>query len=102
MTMSRGSGKLKALIDPSWTMHLIGDEIERITGYPAEDFIDNRRRTYGSVIHPDDRAHVERSVWEAVESESAELAGEGRVLVRPSGTEQVVRVMVEAPTQERC
>ena len=42
------------------------------------------------------------SVWEAVESESAELAGEGRVLVRPSGTEQVVRVMVEAPTQERC
>ena len=42
------------------------------------------------------------SVWEAVESESAELAGEGRVLVRPSGTEQVVRVMVETPTQERC
>ena len=41
-------------------------------------------------------------MWEAVESESAELAGEGRVLVRPSGTEQVVRVMVEAPTQERC
>jgi phosphoglucosamine mutase len=42
------------------------------------------------------------SVWEAVESESAELAGEGRVLVRPSGTEPVVRVMVEAPTAERC
>jgi len=42
------------------------------------------------------------SVWEAVESESAELAGEGRVLVRPSGTEQVVRVMAETPTQERC
>jgi phosphoglucosamine mutase len=41
-------------------------------------------------------------VWEAVESESAELAGEGRVLVRPSGTEQVVRVMAETPTQERC
>jgi len=42
------------------------------------------------------------SVWEAVESESAELAGEGRVLVRPSGTEEVVRVMAETPTQERC
>jgi phosphoglucosamine mutase len=41
-------------------------------------------------------------VWEAVESESAELAGEGRVLVRPSGTEPVVRVMVEAPTEDRC
>jgi phosphoglucosamine mutase len=27
-----------------------------------------------------------------------ELAGEGRVLVRPSGTEPVVRVLAEAPT----
>jgi phosphoglucosamine mutase len=42
------------------------------------------------------------AVWEAVESEAAELEGEGRVLVRPSGTEPVVRVMAEAPTQERC
>jgi phosphoglucosamine mutase len=41
-------------------------------------------------------------VWEAVESESNALEGEGRILVRPSGTEPVVRVMVEAPTQERC
>jgi signal transduction histidine kinase len=53
-------------LDPDWTMQLIGDEIERITGYPAADFVDNRRRTYGSVIHPDDRAQVVRSVWEAV------------------------------------
>src|SRR4051794_9002575 len=59
----------RCTLDSDWTMHLIGDEIERITGYPAEDFIDNRRRTYGSVIHPDDRAHVEQSVWEAVDSE---------------------------------
>jgi PAS domain S-box-containing protein len=55
--------------DADWTMRLIGDEIERITGYPAEDFIDSRRRTYGSVIHPDDRAHVARSVWDAVRNE---------------------------------
>jgi phosphoglucosamine mutase len=41
-------------------------------------------------------------VWETVESESNALEGEGRILVRPSGTEPVVRVMVEAPTQERC
>src|SRR3954453_8202004 len=52
----------RCALDAEWTMHLIGDEIERITGYPAEDFIHNRRRTYGSVIHPDDRAQVERSV----------------------------------------
>ena len=39
------------------------------------------------------------AVWEAVERESAALEGRGRVLVRPSGTEPLVRVMVEAPTQ---
>jgi len=35
----------------------------------------------------------------AVESE---LGGDGRVLLRPSGTEPVVRVMAEAPTEERA
>ena len=39
----------RCALDPDWTMHVIGDEIERITGYPAADFIDNRRRSYGSV-----------------------------------------------------
>jgi phosphoglucosamine mutase len=38
----------------------------------------------------------------AVETESAGLEGRGRVLVRPSGTEQLVRVMVEAPTTEEA
>lgn len=36
----------------------------------------------------------------AVDREVAALAGEGRVLLRPSGTEPLVRVMVEAPTDE--
>lgn len=31
-----------------------------------------------------------------------EMDGNGRVLVRPSGTESLVRVMVEAPTEEEC
>jgi phosphoglucosamine mutase len=37
-------------------------------------------------------------VWAAVEREGAQLAGRGRVLLRPSGTEPLVRVMVEAPS----
>ncbi|HEY8372870.1 MAG TPA: phosphoglucosamine mutase [Pseudonocardiaceae bacterium] len=40
------------------------------------------------------------AVTEAVAAVEAELGGKGRVLLRPSGTEQLVRVMVEAPTQE--
>ena len=41
-------------------------------------------------------------VWEAVERENDALEGRGRVLVRPSGTEPLVRVMVEAPTEAEC
>ena len=41
-------------------------------------------------------------VWEAVERESEALEGRGRVLLRPSGTEPLVRVMVEAPSAEEA
>ena len=39
-------------------------------------------------------------VAEAVNAAEEELRDTGRVLLRPSGTEQLVRVMVEAPTQD--
>jgi phosphoglucosamine mutase len=49
-----------------------------------------------------DRAKVATApdVVAAVDAAAAELGDDGRVLLRPSGTEQIVRVMVEAPTQE--
>jgi phosphoglucosamine mutase len=40
------------------------------------------------------------AVLDAVKAVEAELAGAGRVLLRPSGTEALVRVMVEASTQD--
>jgi len=42
------------------------------------------------------------AVWTAIESEQARLEGRGRVLVRASGTEPLIRVMVEAPDQAEC
>jgi phosphoglucosamine mutase len=42
------------------------------------------------------------AVWEAVEREDGKLKGRGRVLLRPSGTEPLVRVMVEAPSAEEA
>ncbi|MEU7525832.1 phosphoglucosamine mutase [Saccharothrix sp. NPDC042600] len=49
-----------------------------------------------------DKARVAKdtAVGEAVAAVEAELGDTGRVLLRPSGTEQLVRVMVEAPTHE--
>ncbi len=42
------------------------------------------------------------ALWEAVDAEAAKLEGRGRVLVRPSGTEPLVRIMVEAPDENEC
>ena len=35
-----------------------------------------------------------------IDTVEKEMSGDGRVLVRPSGTEPLLRVMAEAPTQE--
>ena len=42
------------------------------------------------------------AVRDAVAAAEARLGDTGRVLLRPSGTEQLVRVMVEAPTAEQA
>src|SRR4051794_11147475 len=54
--------------DSDWTMEWLSDEIEEISGYPAREFIRNAVRTFASVIHPDDRKQVERSVLDGVEA----------------------------------
>jgi phosphoglucosamine mutase len=49
-----------------------------------------------------DAAARSDSLAQAVRAAEEGLAGRGRVLVRPSGTEPLVRVMVEAPTHEEA
>jgi phosphoglucosamine mutase len=49
-----------------------------------------------------DAAMASPELAEASRREANDLEGRGRVLVRPSGTEQLVRVMVEAPTEEEA
>jgi phosphoglucosamine mutase len=46
--------------------------------------------------------HGAEAVLDAVRAEDDALSGRGRVLVRPSGTEPLVRVMVEAPTDHEA
>lgn len=37
-----------------YTMLYISDQVEPISGYPADDFINNSVRSYASIVHPDD------------------------------------------------
>ena len=47
-------------------------------------------------------AQADRDVQAEVQKVSDALGDTGRILVRPSGTEPLIRVMVEAPTDEIC
>lgn len=90
-----GDGELTAL-------HLL----QRIaaTGTPARELADVMSRLPQALINVKGvdkaRATIDHEVRDAVAAAEAELGESGRVLLRPSGTEPVVRVMVEAPTDE--
>ncbi|WP_028976892.1 phosphoglucosamine mutase [Sporolactobacillus terrae] len=51
-----------------------------------------------------DKFHVTENpeVAAVIKDVETDMAGDGRVLVRPSGTESLIRVMAEAPTEEVC
>jgi len=65
---------------------------EAITEYPQ--ILQNVRVSRGASLTDAD------DVWEEVRRVESELGGDGRVLVRASGTEPLIRVMVEASSEE--
>jgi phosphoglucosamine mutase len=76
------------------------------TGAPLADLAGIVQRLPQTLVNVRvaDRDAVANSahVLAAVAAAEAELGRSGRVLLRPSGTEQLVRVMVEAATQEQA
>jgi phosphoglucosamine mutase len=87
--VATGDGTAAALL----TMRELGDST--LADTPAMDKLPQRLVN----VEVADRESLAgaAAVWAAVEAESAALEGRGRVLLRPSGTEPLVRVMVEAP-----
>lgn len=47
--------------EADWSMRYISDEVLNLTGYAASDFIDNRVRSFASIIHPDDQHLTHRA-----------------------------------------
>ncbi|HKS49400.1 MAG TPA: phosphoglucosamine mutase [Amycolatopsis sp.] len=74
------------------------------TGKPLAELAAVMRRLPQVLVNvrvADKTAVVEsEAVRDAVDAVETKLGGKGRVLLRPSGTEQLVRVMVEAPTED--
>ena len=88
-----GDGELTAL-------HLLQRMAE--TGRTARELKSVMTRLPQALINVKDvdkaKATIDRGVADAIADAEAELGETGRVLLRPSGTEPVVRVMVEAPS----
>ncbi|MEZ5830140.1 MAG: methyl-accepting chemotaxis protein [Dongiaceae bacterium] len=56
--------------DAGYTMLFMTDGIETMTGYPVADFINNRARTFTSVVDPKDTAEVDAAVAGGLERKS--------------------------------
>ena len=56
----------RSLPDDQRTMHFISPEVERLTGFPADEFLDNADRSFASVINPVDLEYVGEFIRGAV------------------------------------
>lgn len=54
--------------DTEWTMQYISDGIFELSGYPAEEFVGNRVRSFNSIIEPSDRTAVWSGIQAALEA----------------------------------
>jgi phosphoglucosamine mutase len=92
--VSTGDGTAAALL----TMRTLGEST--LADTPAMDKLPQRLVN----VKVADRESLAGAVavWDQVGKESAALEGRGRVLLRPSGTEPLVRVMVEAPEADEA
>lgn len=80
--------------------------IMKLTKKPLSELASEMKKfpQYMENVRVTDKIAVQSNerVAESIRNVEAEMDGNGRVLVRPSGTEPLVRVMVEAPTEELC
>ncbi|WP_404375048.1 PAS domain-containing protein [Vreelandella aquamarina] len=55
----------RRLPNDSWTMLYISGQIERISGYPAEDLLDNQHISYAELIHSHDVPYIDNAIAKA-------------------------------------
>jgi PAS domain S-box-containing protein len=57
-----------------WVNRFVSGTALDLTGYPAEDFMEGGGRTFQSIVHPEDRGWVERSLPQGLERRQTYLA----------------------------
>ncbi len=57
--------------DDAWSMKYISDYIESISGYPPSDFIDNKVRSFESIIHRDDSQIARQTGLDAIDRKNS-------------------------------
>ncbi|MCA0993520.1 phosphoglucosamine mutase [Pseudalkalibacillus hwajinpoensis] len=80
--------------------------IMQVTNKPLSELAGEMKKYPQSLVNVKvtDKNKVDSNnrIQETIQRVESDMNGEGRILVRPSGTEPLVRVMAEAPTKELC
>jgi diguanylate cyclase (GGDEF)-like protein/PAS domain S-box-containing protein len=58
----------RRLYKADWEIEFISDAIADIAGYSAIDFINNRTRTFASIIHTADKQTIEKSIQQSIKN----------------------------------
>ena len=82
--------------DKTWGIELIGDTIQDICGYPAEELMGGDGRTLASLIHPEDRQRVWSQRW----SDSGGPYSTDYRLIHADGTVRWVRDLAVSLTPD--
>ncbi|MFG1505954.1 PAS domain-containing protein [Halobacteriovorax sp. ZH5_bin.2] len=60
----------RCLNDKHWTMLFMTSGVERILGYKAEEFINNKELSFPDIYHPDDITRVSKEVEMAIDNKT--------------------------------
>jgi len=67
--------------DPDWTMEYLSDGFLKLTGYSAEDVLNNKRLPFNQIIFPDDRKRLWET-WQLSLKEHLSFEDEYRIITK--------------------
>ncbi|TDQ40700.1 phosphoglucosamine mutase [Aureibacillus halotolerans] len=80
--------------------------IMKVTGKPLSELVAGMEKFPQHLVNvrviDKNSMNTNTRILETIEQVQSEMGENGRILVRPSGTEPLVRVMAEAPTEDEC